>query len=128
MTQQMIEANAAYQKALARANAEGLMVGAYGTFKATGQRFYGVTSSRNDGMYVVRVVGHSLVCNCPAGAKGVMCKHRALTCHHLMTRAAEAKAQEAQMAEAMAEEPEAVTVRPEPMMLRHDNTGPRLFR
>lgn len=128
MTQQMIEANATYQRALARAQSENLMVGAVGTFKATGQKFYGVTTNSNDGMYVVRVCGKTLVCNCKAGQAGTMCKHRALVCNHLMEQAAKRVVSDAQAAEAMAEEPEAVTIRPEAMFLRHDNTGPRLFR
>ncbi len=125
MTQQQIEANATYQRALSRAKAQNLMIGAVGAFKTTGQKFYGVTSSANDTMYIVKVCGNTLACNCKAGMAGTMCKHRALVCNHIIEQSAKAKAQEAQLAEVMAEEPEAVAV---PMMLRHDNTGPRLFR
>jgi hypothetical protein len=80
-----------YEKALAKATIEGIMIAGKGTVKATRQQFYAVTSSDGTGCYSVLVAGHALVCTCKAGQAGKYCKHRAIV-RFTITQAAAANA------------------------------------
>jgi hypothetical protein len=71
---------AAQERALSRAQAEHITVLGRGTVKATGQRFYVVSGSR-DAQYLVGVFADHLQCTCAAGKHDKVCKHR--TAAHL---------------------------------------------
>jgi hypothetical protein len=116
-----------FDRALARATVEGLRIIGRGTIKATGQKFYAVSSSTGDGCYVVIIAGQALVCNCPARG---YCKHRALVRHTVMSEAAAAQAAAPiACAQPALEEPmrEDDWARETALPMRQD-TGPRLYR
>jgi hypothetical protein len=70
-----------------RALAEHITIAALGTIKATGAKFFLVNSSHHDSQYTVLVHQHSLECNCPAGQRGRICKHRACVHQALVAEA-----------------------------------------
>lgn len=60
MSQQQLVANSGFQKTLARAKAENLLIG---TIKTTGEKFNGLTSTRHNGnRYPIIVCGQHLDC------------------------------------------------------------------
>ena len=65
------EMQAQYEKALARAEAEGYYV------SNCAPSFYIVTNGTSDHEYIVRRHGRALDCTCPAGQHDHYCKHRA---------------------------------------------------
>lgn len=69
---------AAYERALERADSAHVDVIGAGRL-TNGSRFYIVPALSEPGrVHVVRIVGAHLECDCPAGAHGRLCMHRAV--------------------------------------------------
>lgn len=96
---QQPQSHSPFEAAIDRATRAGLQVVGVGRFKADGRRFYLVPSQREPlRNHVVRLVGHSLVCDCQAAAHGQICAHRA-SVHMYLTVAAERRRAHAEVGE-----------------------------
>ena len=84
-------------RAIERAQRDGIVILARGTRKSDGARIWGVTSrtSHDHQLHQVVEVEHRLICDCPSR---VICKHRGLV--HLDLAAEHAAIKAAQLAEA----------------------------
>ncbi len=97
MTRKQFDNDATIQKALKRAREQGIEVYGHG-IDSEGRRFWRVTSSeqaRRGGAgrgYTVLLVGSRLMCDCLAGERGDVCKHRVLVCQTIMQEAEDIKA------------------------------------
>ncbi len=94
MTQQQ---RSELDRAIERAQRDGIVILARGTRKSDGARIWGVTSksSHDHKLHQVAQVGQKLLCDCPAR---VICKHLGLV--HLDLAAEHAAVKAAQVAEA----------------------------
>lgn len=83
------------QRAVERCIDEHVTVVVRGRVKATGQRYWGVSSASHPGkLYCVQLIDNRLQCECRAAEKGLYCKHRAAVHLLLLNERAEERAQQ----------------------------------
>lgn len=87
MERTKIEANTEYQKLLARANADGVVVKARVADHTTGALLGFLVSGKHGDTYHVTANGNHLSCDCYVGKTGALCKHRCACTHHEIERA-----------------------------------------
>lgn len=94
MTQQQIAASNTYARALARADEKGVKVLEHIVIRCELFSYYDdwfkVLGSDGECIYVVQVVGRSLICDCKAAQQGTYCYHRAVCTRRLLDEAAQA--------------------------------------
>jgi hypothetical protein len=92
-----------FERALMRAHKAGIGVVGRGTLKATGEKFYAVTSATETvRWHVVIVRGGQLVCDCKGAQHGNYCQHRAVARHEIEREMAARRNAEALIAAANA--------------------------
>lgn len=68
-----------YERALARAQKQGIVITGRGTRKSDGATVYTTSSASEPGVWhLVTIEGAHLACDCTAGKRGLVCMHRAL--------------------------------------------------
>lgn len=87
-----IEANTEYQRLLARAIADGVVVKTRIADKATGKPLGYQVAGKHGDTYNVTVVDNHLTCTCWQGQHGHKCKHTCACVDHEIRRADAAKA------------------------------------